>query len=58
MQSYMVTFKIDIEAECPESAAIDALRAMRDPSGFPPVLGVQAEDGTETDVDLVDVLCV
>jgi len=58
MQSYMVTFQIDIESDSPEHAAVDALQAIRDPSGLPPVLGVRAEDGTATDVDLADVLCV
>ena len=57
MQSYLVTYLIDVDPDSPEHAAVDAFEAMRDPSALPPIVSVRAEDGTETDVDLTDVLC-
>ncbi len=42
MTCYRVIYEIDVDAESPEDAAVEAFSCMVDPEALPPVLGVAA----------------
>ncbi|MFE0704956.1 hypothetical protein [Streptomyces sp. NPDC058872] len=54
MNSYLVTWEIDIEADAPEEAARKALGIQRDPHSTATVFGVHS-DGRYTEVDTAAV---
>ncbi|RPH88513.1 MAG: hypothetical protein EHM66_00460 [Deltaproteobacteria bacterium] len=56
MPLYKVTWEIDIDAETPKAAAIDALRIQRDSSSSATVFTVYSQKGTTTHtIDLNEI---
>lgn len=49
---YHVVYELDVNAESPEAAALQAYEAMRDLAGMPPILTVTGPDQISHDVDL------
>ena len=52
MNSYIVTWVIDIDASSPEGAAKEALKIHRDVFSTSTVFTVTDKDGVQTEVDL------
>ena len=53
-KSYLVVWKIDIEAENPEEAATQALITQRDPESVATVFEVDDREGNVTHVDVLE----
>ena len=52
MPSYLVEWLIDIDADTPEEAAVQALIAQRDPQSTATFFTVTDEDGVRHNIDL------
>jgi hypothetical protein len=55
MNSYVVTWEIDLEAETPEDAARQARAAQTRPDTLATVFTVTDVDGNQTQVDLTEL---
>lgn len=57
MKNYLVIWEIEISADSPESAALEAFRAQQDPDTIATVFEVQEEndDGTYGEREVIDV---
>ena len=53
-QSYRVKWEIDLNADSPEEAALEALRVQRDISSIASVFTVTDEAGNETTIDAIE----
>lgn len=54
MQSYLVEWSINIDADSPEDAARQALGIQRDPHSVATVFHMYGDDGHDTIIDIED----